>query len=127
MDHAARETSAEDIDRVQEWYRRTLGEIPRYVRFLATHRPGLLKAYRDRCEHAIRDSLRAQMLPWMLLRYNLTRCLCEGIRENALLGRALGVAREQLLDAICYGVLHAAADALGIAEEAAGVVLASLE
>jgi hypothetical protein len=126
MDHTTREASAEDIDRVQEWYSRTLGEIPRYVRFLAKNRPGLLKAYRDRYEHAIRDSLPAQMLPWMLLNYNVTRGFQEGIRENVLLGRALGMTREQLLDAICYGVLHAGANALAIAEEAAGDVLASL-
>jgi len=96
------------------------------VRFLASERPGLLKAYRDRYEHAIRDSLPAQMLPWMLLNYNVTRVFAEGIRENALLGRALGMTREQLLDAICYGVLHAGANALSIADEAAGDVMASM-
>jgi len=123
MDWGSREASAEDIDRVQDWYQRTLGEVPRYVRFLARHRPGLLKAYRDRYEHAIRDSLPAQMLPWLMLNHNVVRGFGEGIRENVLLGRALGMTREQLLDAICYGVLHAGANALGIAEEAAGDVL----
>jgi hypothetical protein len=34
--------------------------------------------------------------------------------------------REQLLDAICYGVLHAGIDAIGIADEAAGDVLAQM-
>jgi hypothetical protein len=127
MDFSSREASAEDIDRVQDYYQRTLGEIPRYVRFLARNRPGLLKAYRDRYEHAIRDSLPKQMMPWLMLNYNVTRGFSEGIRENVLLGRALGMTREQLLDAICYGVLHAGANALGIADEAAGDVLASME
>jgi hypothetical protein len=126
MDFSAREANAEDVDRVQDWYQRTLGEIPRYVRFLARERPGLLKAYRDRYEHAIRDSLPAQMLPWMLLNHDVTRGFAEGIRENVLLGRALGMTRAQLLDAICYGVLHAGASALSIADEAAGDVLASM-
>ena len=90
-----------------DWYERTLGEVPRYVRFLARERPGLLKAYRDRYEHAIRDSLPCQMLPWLLLNYNVVRGFGEGIRENVLLGRALGMTREQLLDAICFAVLHA--------------------
>jgi hypothetical protein len=127
MDYSSREATAEDMDRVQDYYQRTLGEIPRYVRFLATNRPSLLKAYRDRYEHAIRDSLPKQMLPWLMLNYNVTRGFSEGIRENVLLGRSLGMTREQLLDAICYGVLHAGANALGIADEAAGDVLANME
>src|SRR5579859_7260416 len=44
LDYSQREASREDMDRLQEWYLRTLGELPAYVRFLATHRPGLLKA-----------------------------------------------------------------------------------
>jgi len=127
MDYGSREASAQDMERLQDWYLRTLGEVPRYVGFLARHRPGLLKAYRDRYEHAIRDSLPKQMLPWLLLNHNVVRGFHEGIRENVLLGRALGCSREQLLDAICYGVLHAGVDALGIADEAAGDVLATIE
>ena len=127
IDFSERDASREDMDRVQEWYERTLGEVPRYVRFLARNRPGLLKAYRDRYEHAIRDSLPKQMLPWLMLNYNVVRGFPEGIRENVLLGRALGMTREQLLDAICYGVLHSGANALGIVDEAAGELLAQIE
>jgi len=57
MDYSTREASAEDMERLVDWYERTLGEVPRYVRLLVRERPGLLKAYRDRYEHAIRDSL----------------------------------------------------------------------
>src|SRR5262249_12256735 len=60
MDYGSREATREDMDRLHDWYARTLGEVPRYVGFLAAHRPGLLKAYRDRYEHAIRDSLPKQ-------------------------------------------------------------------
>ena len=127
MDYGSRDATTEDMDRLHDWYVRTLGEVPRYVGFLAAHRPGLLKAYRDRYEHAIRDSLPKQMLPWVLLNYNVVRGSHEGIRENVLLGRALGVTREQLLDAICFGVLHAGANALGIVDQAAGDVLASID
>jgi hypothetical protein len=127
MDYASREATSEDMDRVQEWYRSTLGEIPPYVRFLATHRPGLLKAYRDRYEHAIRDSLPKQMLPYLMLGHNVVRGFRDGIRENVLLGRALGMTREQLLDAICFAVLHAGVNALDVVEEAAGDVLATID
>jgi hypothetical protein len=57
MDFSNRDATPEDMDALRDWYRRMLGEIPPHARFLATHRPGLLKAYRDRYEHAIRDSL----------------------------------------------------------------------
>jgi hypothetical protein len=127
MDFSSRDATAEDMDRLQDWYQATIGEVPRYVRFLVKHRPGLLKSYRDRYEHAIRDSLPKQMLPWLLLNYNVVRGFHEGIRENVLLGRALGMTREQLLDAICFAVLHAGANALGIAEDAAGDVLAEMD
>ena len=100
----AREASARGHGRASRTgIEQTLGEVPRYVRFLARNRPGLLKAYRDRYEHAIRDSLPCQMLPWLMLNYNVVRGFAEGIRENVLLGRALGMTREQLLDAICFG------------------------
>jgi alkylhydroperoxidase/carboxymuconolactone decarboxylase family protein YurZ len=123
MDYSQREASDEDIDVLIEWYRRTLGEVPRYVTLLAEHRPGLLKAYRDRYEHAIRDALPKQMLPYLLLGHNVVRGFRDGIREHVLLGRAVGMTREQLLDAICQSVLHAGIEALNIVDEAAGDLL----
>ena len=123
MDYSRRDATPADMDALQDWYRRTLGEIPGYVSLLARHRPGLLKAYRDRYEHAIRDSLPKQMLPFLMLHRNVVRGFGEGIRENVLLGKALGMTREQLLDAICSAVLHAGAEALSVVDEAAGDLL----
>jgi hypothetical protein len=100
-------------------------EVPRHAAFLARHRPGLLKAYRNRYEHAIRDSLPTQMLPYLLLNHDVVRGFGGGIRENVLLGRALGMTREQLLDGICFAVLHAGANALDVVDEAAGDLLAT--
>ena len=127
MDFATRDATAEDMAALQDWYRRTLGEVPPYVLFLAVHRPGLLKAYRDRYEHAIRDSLPKQMLPYLMLNHNVVRGFRDGIRENVLLGRALGMTREQLLDAICFAVLDAGVNALDVVEDAAGDVLATID
>lgn len=123
MDYTRREADGQDMERLLEWYARTLGEVPRYAQLLCTHRPGLLKAYRDRYEHAIRDSLPKQMLPYLLLGHNVVRGFRDGIRENVLLGRALGMTREQVLDPICHAVLHAGVEALDIAHEAAGDLL----
>jgi hypothetical protein len=127
MDFTSRDATAEDIAALEDWYRRTLGEVPPHAAFLAAHRPGLLKAYRDRYEHAIRDSLPKQMLPYLLLNHGVVRGSRGGIRENVLLGRALGMTREQILDAICFAVLNAGINALDVVEDAAGDVLATLE
>ena len=127
MDFASREATPEDIDALRGWYVRTLDEVPPHVDLLATHRPGLLKAYRDRYEHAIRDSLPKQMLPYLLLNHNMARGFRGGIRENVLLGRALGMSREQILDAACFAVLDAGINALDLVEDAAGDVLAAMD
>jgi hypothetical protein len=123
MDYSTREIADGDMPALLSWYDRTLGEVPRYVAFLAEHRPGLLKAYRNRYEHAIRDSLPAQMLPYLMLNYNVARGFAEGIRENFLLGRALGMTREQLLDAMCFAVLFSGVNALGVVDTAVGDLL----
>jgi len=127
MDFTTREATEEDMRRLQGWYRETIGEVPRHVRFLARHRPGLLKAYRDRLEHAIRDSLPKQMLPYLLLHHDVVRGFRDGIRENVLLGRAMGMTREQLLDAMTFAVLHAGVEVLDAAEEAAGDLLDDMD
>ena len=46
-------------------------------------------------------------------------------RVRAKFGRALGMTPEQLLDAICFAMLHAGANALDIVDEAAGDALAT--
>ena len=127
MDHSTREATPEDMARLRRWYVETIGEVPAHVEFLARHRPGLLKAYRDRYEHAIRDSLPKQMLPYLLLNHDVVRGSRAGIRENVLLGAAMGMRREQLLDAICSAVLHAGVNALDVADEAAGDLLDGLD
>jgi hypothetical protein len=127
MDFSQREASTEDINKLVAWYERVVGEVPRYVKFLAMHRPGLLKAQRNRYEHAIQQSLPQQFLPYMLLNFNVARGFREGIRENVLLGRSLGLTHEQLLDAICLGVLHSGLDAIGVADEAAGDLLLAID
>lgn len=126
MDFSVKEASREDMRRLTDWYERVLGEVPKHARFLADNRPDLLKAYRNRYEHAIRDSLPAQMLPFLLLHYNTVRGFPGGIRENALLAKALGMTRPQVLNAICLAELHGGAEVFDIVTEAAGDVLAQL-
>jgi hypothetical protein len=125
-DFSHQAASPTDIERILHWYQETLGEIPRYVSFLAARRPGLLKAFRSRFEHAIRDALPVQMMAYALLKLNVVRGFEDGIRESALLGRALGMTRPQLVDAICWGIYYGGPDAIGIADRAAADVLDSI-
>lgn len=119
IDFASPEPTANDMHALATWYERTLGQVPRYVRFLARHRPGFLKAYRNRFEHALRDGLPKQMVPYLLLNFNVMRGFRDGIREAVLLGRWLGLTRAQLVDAVCWAYFGGM-DAIGIADEAAG-------
>lgn len=123
MDFSSLTATPDDLRSLRDWYMRMTGEVPASVEFMAAHRPDLLKAYRNRYEHAIRDSLPAQMLPYMLLHYNTYRGNAEGIRENVLLGRALGLTRTQVLDAILAAVLHGGSEVLGLVQRTAGDLL----
>lgn len=120
MDYSSSDASEREIKHLLDWYEETIGFVPRNVRFLARHRPGLLKAYRGRYEHAIRDSLPVQMLPFLLLNHAVMQGWTESMRENLLLGRALGMTDEQLQDAIFLGVLFAGASVLDAVDEAVG-------
>ncbi|HET6509004.1 MAG TPA: hypothetical protein VFG42_19580 [Baekduia sp.] len=123
MDYARRDATPKDMAALMGWYERTLGEVPRSAQLLARHRPGLLKAYRNRYEHAIRDTLPKQMLPYLLINHNVVRGHADGIREHVLLGRAMGLTTEQMLDAVGLAVLFAGIEVLGLVEEVAGDLL----
>jgi hypothetical protein len=123
MDFSSLTATPDDLSSLRDWYMRMIGEIPASVEFTARHRPDLLKAYRNRYEHAIRESLPAQMLPYMMLHYNTYRGNAEGIRENVLLGRALGLTRTQVLNAILAAVLHGGSEILGLVDRTVGDLL----
>jgi hypothetical protein len=123
MDFSSLTATPDDLASVRDWYLRMTGEIPASVEFMIRHRPDLLKAYRNRYEHAIRDSLPAQMLPYMMLHYNTYRGNAEGIRENVLLGRALGLTKTQVLNAISAAVLHGGSEILGLVDRTVGDLL----
>jgi hypothetical protein len=123
MDFSSLTTTPDDLKSLRDWYMRMIGEIPASVEFIAHNRPDLLKAYRNRYEHAIRESLPAQMLPYMMLHYNTYRGNADGIRENVLLGRALGLTRTQVLNAIMAAVLHGGSEILALVDRTVGDLL----
>jgi hypothetical protein len=126
VDYSTPEASKDDIAKILDWYQTKLGEVPRYVRMMADYRPKLLKAYRDRYEHAIRAALPKELMPFLHLNFCTIAGYRDGIREAVLLGRSFGMTRAQLTDAIFWGI-YGAPEAFSIADEAAGDILKKMD
>jgi hypothetical protein len=127
MDYSRPDATKEDMDALLGWYTRTIGEVPRYASFMAEHQPGLLKAYRNRLEHAIRDALPKQMIPYMWLQYNTARANADGLRESALLGRAMGMTKAQIVEAIGWGMSYGGPNGVSVAAEATADILKGMK
>ena len=121
-DFSTQEASAADTRKILDWYERWLGEVPRHIRFLAKHRPLLLKAYRSRYEHTLR-LLPKQTEPHALIQLSMTRRAGDGVREGVLLARGFGMTKDQVMEAIDWGTFYGGTDAMGLVEEVAGDVL----
>lgn len=105
-----------ELRSLREWYLDQLGEIPRYVEFLARWRPELLKAQRNRFEHAI-DELPKQVMPCAMILVGMLRRSEDGLREGALLARRWGVAREHVLQLVCAFLEYGGSEELSMADE----------
>lgn len=103
--------SDEEKGKLYDWYLRTIGEIPPYVRFMTEHRPSLIKTHRARFENMLYH-LPKQCWPTAMLYYHVMSRVAEGIRENVLLCKAWGVSKSDTLDvignALVYGQMEAA-------------------
>ncbi|HXO25002.1 MAG TPA: hypothetical protein VN870_10490 [Streptosporangiaceae bacterium] len=122
LDFSTREMLDGEMELLEDWYVRTLGEVPPYVELLLDLRPALLKAYRDRYENLLRE-LPTEFIPASLLHYDVIRGFGEGIRENVLLLRALGVSRDQVVNIAGSASLNGGMAGFSIMAEAAGDVL----
>lgn len=111
LDFSTIDLSKTEKAKLYDWYLSTIGEIPPYVRFMAEHRPRLMKTHRARFENMLYH-LPKQMWPTTMLYYHVMSRLAEGIRENVLLCKAWGVTKADTLDtignALVYGQMEAA-------------------
>lgn len=111
IDYSTVDLTPPEKAKLYDWYLRTIGEIPPYVRFMAEHRPRLLKTHRARIENML-YVLPKQVMPTALLYYHVMSRTAEGIRENVLLCKAWGVSRSDTLDvignALVYGQMEGA-------------------
>lgn len=111
------------------WYEETVGYVPRSIRMLAKYNPRFIKAHRAKFEGALKTgALPKQLVPYILIHYNMNRGWGEGIREATLLGKAWGMTRDQVIHALTLGTGYMAGlDGLTIADEAVGDLLESWE
>lgn len=123
MDFSTREVLDGEMDLLDEWYLRTIGEIPPYVGFLRQHRPRLLKSWRNRYENILVE-LPKQVMPYSQLHYNVMRGFAGGIREGVLLARAFGMTKEQVYEPLFSPMVNTGPEAYSIVSQAAGDVLA---
>jgi len=122
LDFETPDLSDAELLRLKEWYLRVEGEIPRYVEFLDANGRRLLKAYRHRFETAL-TVLPKQVMPYVMIDVNVMRGHREGIREGVLLARGFGMTKEQVAEAIAWGMFYGGVSAGSIVDEAAGDVL----
>jgi hypothetical protein len=99
LDFENPDLSPSEAEALRDWYATNLGEVPRYVSFLMTHRPRMIKAYRARFENCV-NVLPKQFMPTTLLHYHTSQGFGPGIRENLLLARAWGVSKHHALNAM---------------------------
>ena len=71
-------------------------------------------------------ALPKQMVPYILIHYNMNRGFREGIREATLLGKAWGMTRDHVMNAVTLGTGYMAGiDGVYIVQEAIGDIIES--
>ena len=110
-----------------KWYEDTIGYVPKSVALLARINPRFMKAHRAKFEGAMRTgALPKQLVPYILIHYNMNRGFRDGIREATLLGKAWGMKLEQIHAVLTLGTGYMAGiDGLYIVQEAIGDILES--
>jgi hypothetical protein len=128
LDFTVVELTHQERISLESWYMRNIGEIPGYVSFLLKYRPQLVKAHRSRYEAAIKGGLPKQMMPYILLYFNVIRGFSQGIRENVLLCKTFGVTRDQIVGCMSRAMAsYGGPDSISIAAAAAEDILSTWE
>src|SRR5215831_14215421 len=124
LDLSTRELTDADKSRLEEWYLRNGGEVPKWVTFMAKHRPQFLKAYRLRWEGIFRGALPRQCMPWLMIYHNVANGYADGLRDAVLLGKAWGLSKEWLvLGIVACAYYYTGFEGLNIVEGAVGDIL----
>ena len=119
------ELTSREGELLDEWYVETIGYVPRSVSTLVKYNPGFVKQNRAKFEGALSTgALPKQMVPYILIHYNMNRGFRDGIREATLLGKAWGMTRDHVVNAVTLGTGYMAGiDGMYIVDEAIGDLL----
>ena len=121
LDFSSIDLDSAEKGKLYDWFLRTIGEIPPYVRFMAEHRPQLLKTHRARFENML-YVLPKQVWPTAMLYYHVMSRVAEGVRENVLLCKAWGVSKSDTLDVIGNALVYGQMEAATMVQREAGDV-----
>lgn len=118
--------SDEESGAIERWCLRYLGEVPASYRLLMRLSPGLLKAYVDRLSRAMTGPLPPQAVPFARLQTAIALGRREQVRENVLLGRALGLTLADVTEAMSWGSMYCGPTAgAALLDETVGDLLSS--
>jgi hypothetical protein len=124
LDLSTRELTAADKSRLEEWHMNNGGEVPKWVTFMAKHRPQFLKAYRLRWEGIFRGALPRQCMPWLMIYHNVANGYADGLRDAVLLGKAWGLTHDWLvLGIVACAYYYTGFEGLNMVESAVGDIL----
>jgi alkylhydroperoxidase/carboxymuconolactone decarboxylase family protein YurZ len=112
-----------EVDLIRDWYRRTYGEVPPHVDFLASAAPRALKTQRARFETTVRGALPAQMIPLLALHLHALTLAPKPLRRAFQLARALGVTQRHAVTALLWAAVYGGDSVMETAFDAAGDVL----
>jgi hypothetical protein len=118
LDLSVRDLTAAERRSVTDWYERTIGEVPKSVRFALTYHPEFYKWHRARWE-IIFQTLPKQVMPYIMLRQHMITGFRDELREAVLLAKAWGMSKEWVVHGFVvsawytgFGGLSAAHDAV---------------
>lgn len=106
LDTSTKQLTDADRNALNDWYMRTIGEIPSWVTFLAKNDPTSLKAYRSKWEGVFRGALPKQMMPYLSIRHSTVTGNRSALREAALLGKAWGMTDAYIVNTIVQGAYY---------------------
>ena len=125
LDYSTPELLPGEYDKIAGWYKRVTGEVPGHVELLGQLRPNLLKASRNRFEHAGRETLPTQAIPFLMINLSVSRGSAAGAREAVLMGRGLGLDLDAVTDAIAWGLMFGGTDGVAAVQQGVGDTLSA--
>ena len=105
LDLTTREMTAADRTNLTNWYEGTIGYVPNSIAFGLKYHPDFVKVNRAKWEVAIK-TLPKQIAPYLMLRHNTITQSVEGLREAALLGKAWGISKKYVIQAVMGTVVY---------------------